>query len=236
MCLSIYFLTACSKNQTNEISAEKQAHLASVDKIVSNEIASFEGSENFDTETIKTLSVLVRTNIEKEILENKFSRNENIEIIDNEIYNIVKQTSGELIKGEDFENLPSFSFEEEIDLNEWQVEIKKSQILELLNKNNIKLSSVSNASIERDENGNATKLSIGGKEFNIDYFKEEFNLPSSKIIDINNNLSHIKITGIGNDKIQNFELTFIKSLSNQGLDYKNIIKSKNNSFKIIKNA
>ena len=65
---------------------------------------------------------------------------------------------------------------------------------------------------------------------------KEFNLPSNKNISIVNNLTSIKITGIGIGKNENFNLETIKSLSYQGYDYKNIIKSKKNSFKIINNA
>ena len=236
ICILLSFTFGCSKKEDTSKQAEKQAYLASVDAIVSNEIASFENSENFNEETIKTLSVILRTNFENNQLNKKELIEKNNDILNNDIYNIVKQTSGEVLQEEN-EQIKELYIESEKTKNqEWCVHIKKSRILELLQKNNISLSNLSNFEVVTNKDGYTEKIIIAGKEFDFYYLMKAFNLPSNKNIEIVNNLTSVKVTGIGTHKNDYFSLETIKSLSNQGHDYKSIIKSKKNSFKIINNA
>ncbi|MBQ4541770.1 MAG: hypothetical protein IJA23_02840 [Clostridia bacterium] len=235
-CLSLFFLSGCSKKETNNQEAQNQAYLSSVDKIISNEISSFDNSESFDEETIKTLSVILRTNFENNLSNKKELTKNNNDILNNDIYNIVRETSGEVLEDEE-EPLTELYIEDDKTKNqEWCVLVKKSKILEMLKKNNISLSNLSNFEVVTNEEGYTEKIIIAGKEFDFYYLMKAFNLPSNKNISIVNNLTSIKITGIGIGKNENFNLETIKTLSNQGYDYKSIIKSKKNSFKIINNA
>lgn len=249
----IFLFSGCSKNQSSDFIAETMIDNATYDTIIANEISGYENSNNFDEETIKTLSVIIRTNLYNQKLNN--NQTQNLKIKNQKIYDIVKSTTGEIIIEEDEnEKISHFEInnnedlnniyledglntnninENNLNLNTWTVTIKKSKILEVLKKYNIKLSSLAKTKIINDENGNAEKFIIGEKEFNFNTIKNEFNLPSNKIIDINNNLSSIKITGKNEEKYDVFSLKEIISASKKENDYKNIIKSKKNSFKII---
>lgn len=257
-------LSGCSSKSNNDLVSETMIDNTTYDTLVANQISSFENASELNEETVKTLSVIIRTNYYNSNLENL--ETQNLKIENQQIYNIVKSTSGEIIadenepaekinfeiKNEDTHNLNNLVNENEIsscyennklnsatqndtasNLDTWTVTIKKSKILEVLKKHDIKLSSLAKTKIINDENGNAEKFIIGEKEFSFETIKTEFDLPSNKIIDINNNLSSIKITGLNEEKYDKFNIKEIENLSNQGHDYKNIIKSKKNSFKII---
>lgn len=259
----ICLFSGCSSKASNDLVAETMIDNTTYDTLVANEISSYKNANNFNEETIKTLAVIIRTNLYNSKLE--VSQSQNLKIKNSEIYEIVKSTTGEIIADEN-ETTEKLNFEVEDDytknsptknenlkkinsndnltsessqnennsnLDTWTVSIKKSKILEILKKHNIKLSSLAKTQIINDENGNAEKIIIGEKEFSFDIIQNEFNLPSNKIIDINNNLSTIKITGKNDEKYNNFSIDEINSLSNKENDYKNIIKSKKNSFKII---
>ena len=60
MCL---FFCGCSKNKTAENIAESQASTNDIDMAVAAEISELENVTNFSDETIKALSVVVRTNL-----------------------------------------------------------------------------------------------------------------------------------------------------------------------------
>ncbi len=235
-CFIICFGAGCSKTESNNQEAQNQAYLASVDKIVSNEIASFEGSEDFDAETIKTLSVIIRTNLNNDLSNKKELNENNNDILNNNIYTIVRETSGEILEDENSPLTELYIEDNKTKEQEWIVLIKKNKILELLKQNNIKLSNLSKFELISNKEGFAEKIVIGGKEFDFQYLMKKFDLPSNKNISIVNNLTSIKITGKGIGQNENFNLETIKALSNQGYDYKSIIKSKKNSFKIINNA
>lgn len=234
-CFYLIFCCACSNKNSQPYTAENQAHISNVDTIISNQITNFENSDSFNEETIKTLAVILRTNLLTN--QNTTSLSEiNENILNSDIYNIVKTTNGEIVKDESEQINEFFIEDEKLENQEWCVTIKKSKILELLKKNNISLSNLSNFEIIKNEDDYTEKIIIAGKEFDIDYLMKEFDLPSNKNLTIVNNLTTVKITGKGTHKNDTFNLKTIKSLSYQGYDYKNIIKSKKNSFKIINNT
>lgn len=214
----IYFLTllifcfglfvACSKTGY-EPTAQTVEHS------VSQNLSNIEGIESFDDETIKALSVVVRTNIKNNNLKQDNSNNE----INERILFLTKQTEGEILSNSDKIEI------ENIDDNyTWEKNIKKYELLKFLNKKNISLSNISNIEPSLDESGKLNSLNFGGKNIEFKELQEEFGLESNKITNIENNVSSITIYGKG--KIQNspyFNIKKAQNLSNEGKNYKELL-------------
>ena len=212
----VMFFIGCSKT---EISTE-----SNIENVVAYNLEQFDKDKNLDDETLKTLSVIIRTNLETE------SMNKSQKYTVSEKYqNISNQTKNEIIMIN--ENI------EYIDIsgnnNKWNQTIEKDEILSYAHENNINLSNISEVEpIFKDDI--ISHIKIGGKSFDYRNFAKKFNIPSNKIEDIKSTNQNIEIIGSGNGFVKNFELDEVKTLSNQGNDYINIINKIYPDSKIIK--
>ena len=238
LCFCSLFFCACSKNQTPTQIAETQATTNQLDAKVAEEISSIENIETYSDETIKALSVIVRTNLSNNINSqteydaNNYIYNNEYIINNNHILELVKQTSGETIKTNS-EKTESFEIKTNASTEAWELEIKKSKILEFMKKNNISLSNISNFNIVKDESGNIKKLEIGSKEFFVEDLIDAFDLPSVNITDIKNKKTTVLIKGFGNKN--DFDINKSESFAKEGQNYKKILKKWQNNFQIITN-
>lgn len=105
----------------------------------------------------------------------------------------------------------------------WQKVIKKSELLRFLAKKNISLANISDFKTNSDENSNILSIVIAGKVINFNEIKSEFDLPSSKISSIKNNISEIFIFGSGIDCPNVFDIKVSESLASSGLSYEQIL-------------
>ena len=226
ICLSVLVcLFSCKK-------APAQIEAQTMDYKVAETIENIDGIENVDDETIKALSVVVRSNI--------LSENQNALAYENSygsaysgknehILSLTKETANEILTKN--ESPASFEIVTDEKISAWEVEIKKSDILKFLNKNNISLSSISKIEPEINESGELVSLCVGGKNIPYLSLKEEFNLKSSKITNIESTLTSVKIYGEGEDENkQIFNLKSSQKLSSEGKNYKELLKHFFNDF------
>lgn len=205
----LFSVCSCSnKNvQTKEISSDEQVELI---------IANSENAESFSDETIKALSVIYRTKIEageaSELTKNFTSPS------NEKIHNLVQKTKGELVQNISPNKLYVINNE-----STWKAEIKKSKLLEFLNKKNINLANISSISPEYDDNKNLISLSVGGKKILFSELKDEFGLKSNKITNITSSLSSIIIEGETKKEPGYFDITEAENLSKDGYDYKQLL-------------
>lgn len=197
------FCAGCSNNS-------KTASASNLDIAVTEELENIENIESFDDETIKALSVIIRTK-----KKNKFSTSE-YSPKNEHIYNIVKSTTGEVL--ENTSHNVNFSYKEN---DVWLVEIKKFEVLKYLSKRNISLSNISSLEPVFGENNNLLGLNIGSKFISYEELDKEFNLPSNKITNIENKTSSIVLTGIYDEYVFNIKKSL--ELSKNGNNYKAII-------------
>ena len=227
--LCCFIFTGCSKNTTADVVAEKQADTTNIDLQVVKEIESLENVNDFSDETIKSLSIISRTNL---MNETQKKSNETYNPKNKKIYELVKQTENQILIDENNSQSENFKIENQKE-ETWVKEIKKGDILKFLNKNKIKLSSTSNIKPEKDEFGKTTKLNLNGKIVSFEKIMKEFNLPSNNIEYIENNLTNIKIYGKGQKNDQVFNIFEAEKLSKQGFGYEKILKNSQNNFQII---
>lgn len=223
----VLFFCGCKRNINVEPVAETQVFENQTDIFIANEIEDMKTSQTFDDETIKTLSVILRTNLKNENI--NFSNNE-YSLKNEHIYDIVKQTSGQTIEFDD-EVSKQLYIEQEND--DWVLEIKKFDILKFLKENNISLSSVSNISLENQEDGKTKNLNLNGKIISFEKISSYFNIPSNNIYKIENNLTSIKLYGKGKGFYENLKIEDIQKDSLKGENYQKILKNHYNNFQII---
>lgn len=231
LCLICICFCGCSKNTSKEIIAETQVSKIDIDKIVAGEISNLENVNEIDDETIKALSVVVRTNLQNENLNNyEFTENK----INENIYNLVSETSGKTISllNEEINSKIKIDYEPQ-EKQEWSKEIKKADILKFLKNNKISLTSISNIKPENNETGKTTGLNMNGKFIPIETLISEFDLPSNEITHIENKLMSVKVYGKGDQKDMVFNISEAKKLAENGYSYDKILKNQNNGFKII---
>jgi len=158
ICFLVMMFIGCSKNE--------HASASSVDKQIASEIEQIENIESFDTETVKALSVVIRTRIKNNNSES------NIEYTpkNQHIYNIVKSTENETLKETSLNKLDYISQED------WSIKIKKSEILKFLASKNISLSNISDIIPFYTKDGVFDYLLIGGQKITYQELAENFNL------------------------------------------------------------
>ena len=206
------FLFGCSK--------KSDIVESSVEALTLCELEQVEGVENLSDDTIKALSVIIRTNI-------KNSDYQNFAYVPNNkrLSKLVKETNGETLDSISTSsiNLNNQTYKKigYIKDNEtWKVEIKISQILKYLKNNNINLSNISNINpIYSDENC-LTGIEIGGKFISYEVLEKEFGLKSNKIIKIENTLTKIVVTG---EYEKAFNINSSEDLANSGKNYNQIL-------------
>ena len=204
----IFSVSACSN-----VSEKKQDSESEVLSLLS----STENIDNLHDETIKALSVIYRTQVEGNCsmlkTKNKTTNPERIK-------NLSNQTKGECLLLKDISPQNLFVFNGE---KIWNIEIKKSKLLEFLNKKNISLANLTNISSDYDEEKNLKSITLGGKTLSFDDLKNEFGLISSKIIKITPTLSSIIVEGEVQKTAGYFDITEAEDLAKSGKDYKQLL-------------
>lgn len=180
---------------------------------------------NVSDETIKALSIIIRTN------EQKFPSSTSTLPKDERIKSITNQTSGLILVKEDSNVVPNSTtkidspityYYKKEDSN-WSREIKKSELLKFLSNNNISLSNISSIEVEKTDDGCVSSIIIGGKVFDYGSIASEFNLPSNKITNISSSISSVLVEGEGVGHSKSFSISEADTLSKQGKSYDEIL-------------
>ena len=228
-CFSLIFFVGCEKNDNKNPTADPAVFEAATTEdeniIIANKISEIESADSFDNETIKALSVVLRTNLTEDDFKNSSE-----EISNSKIYELVSSTSGEILTSE---NEPIYINIENEEETAWQKEIKKYKILEYMKENKISLSNISQIEPIKNEYGEVEKLFVGGKEITVSSLADYFELPSENIINIENKKQSVIVFGEGNKNDPNFNIKKSLKLAQKGDDYKKILKNGRNNFQII---
>lgn len=209
-----FVLVGCSKS-----SNENEA--INMNYSVAEELSKIENIEELDDETIKALSVVIRTN--KMLNNDTVLNKDEYQAVNEHILELTKETDGQILSNTNEPLKISQTVEKEE--TTWKRTIKKSELLNFLNKNGISLSNLSNINPIFDDEGNLTYLSIAEKNISFDVLKEEFDLKSPTIIDIKNNISSITIIGENVEtQTQVFVISNAQEMAYSGSDYKQLLK------------
>lgn len=287
ICLMIFSVSLCSCDNKKQVQTAN-----TMEYRVSSEMSSLENAENLSDETIKALSIVIRTklyngenisilksnsqtdssknfesifdksinfsensaicNSEKSEILNNSSENSNNSVLSSSSKKdaknfdfAVNKTSNQVLSGFNSTNNKNSNFSKlpkniiiatDSKSFTWQKKIKKSELLKFLAKKNISLANISEFKTNTDENSNIVSIVIAGKEIDFSEIKSEFDLPSSKISSIKNNISDILISGTGIDCPNVFDIKISESLASSGLNYEQILNFFFDSYNIIKLA
>ncbi len=215
-CFFILFsFCSCSSKKENSFASAQD-----YDSIIAYEIEQLDGSNNFEEETIKSLSLYFRSNLNKtKNIQNKKHTNENI-------YNIVKRSNSENLK---IETDKIFIFENS---NNWQKEISKADILKFLSSKNISVTTITNIK-PKYENEKIIGLIIEEKFISVDDIVKYFNLPTSYIYNIDNKRTSILIYGHYKKDVIFIDTKNINDMAKNGKKSHEILNSINNDFYLI---
>ena len=205
--LFCFIFCACSTNK-------QSASADNLDKYVASEIEKNYDVSSLDNETLKALSVIVRTKAKDENVNTKKEYN----ISNKHILDIVTQTSGIVLK-----NYKEPELTENQDSKNWCVSIKKYDLLKYLSENNISVSSISSIEPVFSDDKVLKGFVVGGKNISFEELSNKFNIPSNNIKEISNNLTEIKI--FGTTPNQSFDIEKASHLSKNGMDFKGIINN-----------
>lgn len=180
-------------------------------------------TNDLSDETIKALSVIIRTNETLFPSDSKnISSNERIKNLCTSTKDLVLEPeTSEPSENNDLKTKISYYYGSSNDA--WQREISKSEILKFLKENNISLSSISNIEVEKTDDGEVEFIIIGGKSFNFGKIASRFDLPSNKITKIFTSLSSVTISGEGTGHTNSFSISKAEQLSKEGKNYKEIL-------------
>lgn len=191
-----------------------------VNKSVAIELESLD--KNYSDETLKALSVILRTNLS--INNKKYNKAPKEKYV-----KITNQTKNKVLKNKN-NNLIEISLDNNEEYS-WQKTIKKSKLLEFALKNKISLTSLSNID-PVIQNGKVTSLNIGNKQFEYELLAKEFGLESNIIENITDNKKEIVIKGKNKGFQPKFDITKSEQLSNNNQNYEAILKTFFNDLKI----
>ncbi len=220
----LFLFSGCTNTKNLDTSANN------IDSLVAGQICNISGYKDFNDETIKALSVVIRTNI----LNNQNNENLSYQNIDEHIMELTNQTKDEILSEINEEIIIQTDKSEKDEI--WQTTIKKSNLLEFLSENNISLTNISNIEPIFDENDNLTNISVGGKTLSFEKLKQFFNLKSQKIISVENNLTSITITGKYPENKETFIILDVQKQANLGKDYKQLLNYFFSGYKLKTNA
>lgn len=169
---------------------------------------------NYSDETLKALSIVLRTNI-------YLSNQESKEKSKNEKYlSIAKSTKSKILSDKN-NNIVQISLTNNKDYK-WQKTIKKSKLLEFALKNGINLTNIKNITPDI-YNDRVKGLNIGNKYFEYTKLAEEFKLESDQIENIFDNKTEIVISGSGQGVKNSFDLETSEQLSNNNQFFEEIL-------------
>ena len=215
--LLVISTTSCSTAKSNK-NTQQFSNLEII-----KELESIENISNLNDETIKALSVIIRTNQKNKTIFEKIEytpKNKHIELLVNQTKNEVLMNKSKTHK--------QFS----TNTNTWSKTIKKSHILTFLKKKNIKLSSIAKIKPNFSQNQTLESLSVGEKIISFEELKNEFDIPSNKITKIEQNISSITLFGLHNNFIY-YNITELDANSQKFSDYKQLLKHFFNDFDLI---
>ena len=191
------------------------------------ELEQIENIDSLSDETIKALSVIIRTN-----LQNENEESYSYKPSSNKILNLTKSTDGMVLSSDkntlcEVSAITGISQPEEkteyFSGNQtWEVEIKKSKILSFLKQNGIGLSNISSFEPIYDSSHLLTGIKLGGKTIPYETLKNEFGIKSNKITKIENSLTKIIIDG---EYVGAFNIDEAEKLSAAGLKFDQILKN-----------
>lgn len=213
--LLIFLTSGCSKT-TNVSNA------TNLEDVVAYELEQIDNSQNLDDETLKSLSVVIRTNT---ILNNDFQdKNYNPSKKYKDIVNETKNQTLKINGNAEFIDISTQDYE-------WKKSIKKNKLLEFAYLNNISLSNLSNIEpIYKEEK--IEKLNIAGNSFDYKNLAENFYLESNDITNIETTNKEVVIYGKNKGFHNKFDYNISKNLSKQGKNYKEILNNLYPNFEI----
>lgn len=182
--------------------------------------------ENYSDETLKAMSIVVRTNL-LITPENKPNFKANDKYL-----KLASATAGLVLKNK-ADNLVELGFENN-DSYTWQKSIKKSQLLEFALKNNISLTSLTKINPVIN-NGKVVSLEVGGKSFDYDSLAQEFDLESNIIDNISQTKTELIINGKSKGFYGYFDVKNSEQLSNNNYFFEDILGYFFENLKVIKN-
>lgn len=207
ICVIFCLFVGCGKlNKTSSPSLIETTVAAELEKL----------DNNYSDETLKALSVIIRTNLHiNNKLENQINN-------PSEKYSkIASSTKNKVLKKDDG-TLVELSLENS-DNYKWQKSIKKSKLLEFALKNGISLTNIKNISPEL-KNDKVVGLKVGNKYFDYQTLANEFDLESNIIENITESKSEIFITGKQKGFFGSFDFKTAEKLSNNNQDFVSILK------------
>lgn len=218
VCIFAIGLISCSKTPQKNICNDN------INNLVAIELEKIDN--NYSDETLKALSVIVRTNL---IINNVNAENK---LASEKYQNIANLTKNETLKNNN-NNYIEISINQNEEEYHWQKNLKKSKILEFALKNKINLTNISDIDpiIENDK---VVGLNIANKYFDYNILAKEFGLESNVIENIENNKSEIIIKGKNKGFYDSFNIKKSEQLSNNNYNYKDILNSFFNDLKINK--
>jgi len=218
---SLLLFVACKNNETS--------NAASVDKQVCYELQQIENIDTFSEETIKAMSVVIRTNLENE----KNTKNVNFENFNDKLYKIVKSTSNKKLKQKSTNKKLILKNNSD---KTWQRKINKTDILSYMLSKGINLANISSIETKYNNQNKLESITVAEKEILYSELKEIFNLPTDIVTDVKIEQSYIIILGEYNEEDLNiFNLEKAEELSKKGLNYEKIIKKTINNYEKIIN-
>ena len=200
----LFFMVGCNNNKSN---------IQNLENSVAAELQSID--EGYDDETLKALSVILRTNLSLKKDNKLYSKK-----INPKYTKIAKSTKNETLKNDNNE-IVEISLEN-TDSYHWQKIINKSEILDYAYKNNISLTNISSFEPVY-ENNKIKQINIAGKTFDYKTLAKEFNLESNEIENFEIKNSSVIITGKKQGFYDYFDFEKSKKLSKEGKNYQDIL-------------
>lgn len=197
------FSSGCKSNKTAEASQ--------LDLAVLQELEQIENIESLDDETIKALSVIVRTKHKNNSQKSKL----NYKPKNEKILKLVKMSKNDILKNEN----PNTFFAKS---KTWKKIFEKHEIFKILSNNNISLSSLSQISPGVDENQNMLGVFFGQKFIDSKTVAEMFELESENIVSVSLLENQVVFEGVFSK--EQFFIEDAEVLSKKGYNYKDIIK------------
>ena len=213
--LLIFLTSGCSKT-TNVSNA------TNLEDVVAYELEQIDNTQNFDDETLKSLSVIIRTNtiLNNDFQDKNYTPSQRYKDIVNETKNQTLKINGNA----EFIDISTQNYE-------WKKSIKKDKLLEFAYLNNISLSNLSNIEPIYKED-KIEKINIAGNSFDYKNLAENFDLESNDITNIETTNKEVVIYGKNKGFYNKFDYNESKNLSKQGKNYKEILNNLYPNFEI----
>lgn len=213
--LLIFLTSGCSKT-TNVSNA------TNLEDVVAYELQQIDNTQSFDDETLKSLSVIIRTNtiLNNDFQDKNYTPSQRYKDIVNETKNQTLKINGNA----EFIDISTQDYE-------WKKSIKKDKLLEFAYLNNISLSNLSNIEPIYKED-KIEKINIAGNSFDYKNLAENFDLESNDITNIETTNKEVVIYGKNKGFYNKFDYNESKNLSKQGKNYKEILNNLYPNFEI----